>query len=212
MSDNYEKSVTEQGNPAKPQGVAGEEMLNRMNVSHYDVTGWAMDFLEISGNENILDIGCGGGETLHRLFERTSGHLTGVDYSPVSVKTSREHNSECIYSGRMDIVEASVENLPFADDTFDRIITVESFYFWKSPQEDLREVYRVLAGKGIFLIVADIYGGADLSDSEIENIHKYNLYNPTPDEFEKLLTNAGFSDVKIHTKSGTNWICAEGRK
>lgn len=212
MSDNYEMSVTEQGNPAKPQGLAGEEMLNRMNVSHYDVTGWALDFLELSGSENVLDIGCGGGETLRRMAQKTAGHLTGADYSPVSVKMSREHNSENISSGRMDIIEASVEKLPFDSNIFDRIITVESFYFWNNPPENLKEVHRVLADKGIFLIVADIYGGAELSDSEIENIRKYNLYNPTPEEFETLLTDAGFTDVKIHTKSGTNWICASGRK
>lgn len=212
MSDNCGKSITELGNPAKPQGHAGEIMLTRMNVSHYDVTGWAMEFLEISGSESILDIGCGGGETLRRLSMKTSGHLTGVDYSAVSTRMSRELNFDSISSGKMTIADASVENLPFADGTFDRIITVESFYFWKNPQQDLKEVYRVLAGKGIFLIVADIYGGADLSDSEIENIRRYKLYNPAPEEFEKLLTNAGFSDVRIHTKSGTNWICAEGRK
>ncbi len=213
MSDNYEMSVTEQGNPAKPQGTAGEEMLNRMNASHYSVTGWALGFFEFSGNENVLDIGCGGGETLRRMSEKiNSGHLTGVDYSAVSVKMSSEHNAESISDGKMDIVEASVENLPFDDNSFDKIITVESFYFWNNPPENLKEVYRVLAENGTFLIVADIYGGAELSDSEIENIRKYNLFNPTPDEFENLLKNAGFIDVKIHIKTGTNWICAEGRK
>lgn len=213
MSDNYEKSVTELGNPAKPQGTAGEEMLNRMNESHYAVTGWALEFFEFSGNENVLDIGCGGGETLRRMAEKINGgHLTGVDYSAVSVKMSRERNSENISCGKMGIVEASVENLPFEDNSFDKIITVESFYFWKNPQEDLKEVYRVLAENGTFLIVADIYGGAELSEDEIKNIRKYNLFNPTPEEFENLLENAGFKDVKIHTKDGTSWICAEGRK
>ena len=212
MVDNHEKSVTEQGNPAKPQGIAGEEMLNRMNISHYDVTGWAMEFMKFSGNETVLDIGCGGGETLHRISQKTTAHLIGMDYSPLSVKMTSEHNAEIISSGRMNIIEASVEKMPFNDNSFDRIITVESFYFWKNPPENLKEVYRVLAVGGIFFIVADIYGGAELSDKEIENIEKYNLYNPTPEEFEKLLVKAGFSDVKIHTKAGTNWICAEGRK
>ncbi|MDE6425546.1 MAG: class I SAM-dependent methyltransferase [Ruminococcus sp.] len=212
MSENYEMSVTEQGNPAKPTGTAGEEMLTRMNISHYDVTGWAMDFMELSGNETVLDIGCGGGETLHRMSRKTTAHLTGMDYSPVSVKMTSEHNAEIISSGRMNVIEASVEKMPFDDNSFDRIITVESFYFWKNPPENLKEVHRVLARNGIFLIVADIHGSAKLSDKEIENIKKYNLYNPTPEEFEKLLVNAGFSDVKIHTKSGTKWICAEGRK
>lgn len=212
MGDNHEKSVTEQGNPAKPTGTAGEEMLSRMNVSHYDVTGWAMDFLELSGNETVLDIGCGGGETLNRISHKTTGCLTGADYSPVSVRMTSKRNEEIISSGRMKVVETSVEKMPFADNAFDRIITVESFYFWKNPPEDLKEVYRVLAVRGIFLIVADIHGGAELSEDEIKNVRKYNLYNPTPEEFEKLLANAGFKDVKIHTKSGTKWICAEGRK
>lgn len=213
MSDNYEMSVTEQGNPAKPQGTAGEEMLDRMNKSHYAVTGWALEFFEFSGSENVLDIGCGGGETLKRMAEKIdSGHLTGADYSAVSVKMSSEHNDINIACGKMDIVQASVENLPFADCSFDKIITVESFYFWDNPQENLKEVYRVLAENGVFLIVADIYGGAELSDDEIRNIKKYGLFNPTPKEFETLLVNAGFINVKIHTKPGTNWICAEGRK
>ncbi|MDE6833549.1 MAG: class I SAM-dependent methyltransferase [Ruminococcus sp.] len=208
-----EKSITEQGNPAKPTGTAGEQMLTRMNVSHYDVTGWALDFIKLSGNETVLDIGCGGGETLRRMSEKiTSGHLTGLDYSPVSVKMSSQHNAGSISAGKMNIVEASVEKMPFNDDSFDRIITVESFYFWKNPPENLKEVHRVLATGGIFLIVADIHGGSELTDKELENIRKYNLYNPAPEEFHELLVNAGFKDVKIHTKAGTNWICAEGRK
>ncbi|MDE6036186.1 MAG: class I SAM-dependent methyltransferase [Ruminococcus sp.] len=207
-----EKSITEQGNPAKPTGKAGEQMLNRMNVSHYDVTGWAMDFMVLSGNETVLDIGCGGGETLRRLSQKTTGHLTGLDYSPVSVRMTSEHNTEIVESGRLDVIEASVEDMPFADGSFDRIITVESFYFWKNPPENLKEVNRVLADGGMFLIVADIHGGVRLSDKEIENIKKYNLYNPAPEEFRKLLEDAGFSNVRIHTETGKNWICAEGRK
>ncbi|MDE6671944.1 MAG: class I SAM-dependent methyltransferase [Ruminococcus sp.] len=207
-----EKSITEQGNPAKPVGKAGEEMLIRMNASHYDVTGWALDFMELSGNETVLDIGCGGGETLKRISQKTTGHLTGLDYSPVSVKMTGQRNAEIIASGRMNVIEASVEKMPFSDNSFDRIITVESFYFWKNPPENLKEVHRVLATDGIFLIVADIHGGIELSDKALENIRKYNLYNPTLEEFHELLENAGFKDVKIHTESGTDWICAEGRK
>ena len=53
----------------------------------------------------------------------------------------------------MDLVEASVEKLPFADNAFDKIITVESFYFWPDPAENLKEVYRVLKEQGTFLLV-----------------------------------------------------------
>lgn len=208
-----EMSVTELGNPRKPQGKAGEEMLRRMNSSHYDVTGWAMDFFEFKGNESFLDIGCGGGETLRRAAEILPlGHLTGIDYSDISVSLSRKNNEKSINQGRMTIEKCSVESMPFDDDIFDKIITVESFYFWPDPQENLKEVYRVLSKNGVFMIVADVYGDAELSEENIESIKKYDLFNPTLDDYKKLLENAGFNDVVIHTKAGTSWVCAEGRK
>lgn len=215
MSENTEQkmSVTELGNPGKPHGSAGEEMLCGMNKRHYAVTGWALDFLELYPESRVLDIGCGGGETLRRMTGYIKGgRLTGVDHSPLSVKMSAARNRESVDAGKMEIICASVSELPFEDDSFDRIITVESFYFWPDPENDLREVLRVLDSGGIFLITADIYGDADLSGEDRENIAKYGLFNPTIDEFRKLLENAGFREVKIHTKENTSWICAEGRK
>lgn len=215
MSENTEQkmSVTELGNPGKPHGSAGEEMLRGMNERHYAVTGWALDFLELLPESRVLDIGCGGGETLRRMTGYIKGgRLTGVDHSPLSVKMSAARNRESVDAGKMEIICASVSELPFEDDSFDRIITVESFYFWPDPENDLREVLRVLDSGGIFLITADIYGDADLSGEDRENIAKYGLFNPTIDEFRKLLENAGFREVKIHTKENTSWICAEGRK
>ena len=214
MANRFEgQSVTELGDPSCPKGDAGEEMLRRMNDSHYPVTGWALDILDVRPESRVLDIGCGGGRTLMRMAEKaTEGKLTGVDYSDVSVALSREMNSEAVSSGRMEIVKASVSSLPFEDNSFDRIITVESFYFWSDPQNDLKEVFRVLDKGGRFLITADIHGGAELSTEEKASVEKYHLFNPTPGQFRELLTNAGFTDVQIHTKENTHWICAEGRK
>ena len=50
MSDNKDK-ITELGNPAKPQGAEGKEMLSRMNDSHYDVTTWALSFFDFKEND-----------------------------------------------------------------------------------------------------------------------------------------------------------------
>ncbi len=77
----------------------------------------------------------------------------------------------------MDLVEASVEKLPFADNAFDKIITVESFYFWPDPAENLKEVYRVLKDKEPFT------GGRHLpeggSPEQVrENIQRFHLFNP----------------------------------
>ena len=76
------------------------------------------------------------GPNLHRMSAHiTTGHLTGVDYSATSVQTSRQTNADDIAAGKMTVCEGSVEALPFTDQTFDKITTVESFYFWPKPPE-----------------------------------------------------------------------------
>ena len=212
-TERTQEEITISGNPAKPQGEDGATMLKRMNESHSPVTCWALEHWQIAPEEELLDIGCGGGATLKRMGEKiTTGHLTGVDYSPVSVKTSLKTNRQDVESGKMKVLEGSVEALPFADDGFDKIITVESFYFWPDPQENLKEVRRVLKAGGIFLLVADIYQNGNLTEREKENIRNYHLFNPTREEFEQLFIHAGFTDIQIHTRKGENWICVEGGK
>ncbi len=206
-----QEEITRKGNPRKPQGEEGVQMLHRMNKSHYEVTGWALDFLTFQENNQILDIGCGGGATLKRMSEYIhTGHLTGVDYSKVSVDLSREFNVEDIQSGKMEVLEASVENLPFEEKTFDKIVTVESFYFWPAPVENLKEVFRVLKEGGTFLLVAEIYQKDDLKKEVMEGVARYQLLNPTAEEFRQMFLQAGLSDVSIHTKEGKDWICIEG--
>ena len=67
---------------------------------------------------------------------------------------------------------------------------MESFYFWPDPAENLKEVYRVLKEQGTFLLVADIYQKEDLPEQVRENIQRFHLYNPTPEDFRELLENA----------------------
>lgn len=208
-----QEEITRKGNPRRPQGMEGALMLRRMNESHRAVTEWALDFFDFREGERLLDIGCGGGATLKRMSERLqSGRLTGVDYSAVSVEESRRLNEADIRCGKMEIVGVSVEKLPFADCSFDKIITVESFYFWPEPAENLKEVRRVLKMGGTFLLVADIYRKEGLGSEAVQNIERYQLFNPSIGEFQTLFENAGFSEILIHTKAGEDWICIEGRK
>lgn len=208
-----EISITELGNPAKPHGEAGELMLKRMGVSHKNVTDWALSYLDIDGSEWVLDIGCGGGDALKKMSACiTDGKLFGIDYSEVSVELSKKNNIADVESGKTEIIQADVVNLPFGDDIFDVIYTIESFYFWKNQIDCLKEVRRVLAPNGVFMIVADIHGDAELSQDEINNVKKYNLFNPTLAQFKELLEKAGFFNIKIHTKDGEKWVCTESVK
>ncbi|WP_302145458.1 class I SAM-dependent methyltransferase [uncultured Megasphaera sp.] len=212
-TDKRQQAITAAGNPAKPTGEAGEQMLARMNESHGPLTAWGLSHFNWRGDETVLDIGCGGGATLKRMSDCvTTGHLTGIDYSETSVRTSRQTNTEAIKAGKMDVSQGSVEKLPFAGDSFDKITTVESFYFWPDPPENLKEVSRVLKKGGTFLLIAEIYERPDLSPATRENIKHYNLYNPTPETFETIFRKAGFTAVTVHIEPNEGWICVEGIK
>lgn len=213
METRTEEEITIYGNPRKPVGEDGEKMLRRMNQSHYGVTGWALQFWKIAPSDWILDIGCGGGATLKRMAEQVeTGHLVGVDYSATSVETSKKTNAAEISVGKMEIQEASVEALPFADNQFDKVITVESFYFWPNPLENLKEVLRVLKPQGEFLLVADVYDNGKLSEKVLENVERYQLFNPTKEKFGELFEMAGFSEWDIHVREFESWICVRGKK
>ncbi len=207
------KDITTLGNPRKPEGEYGVEMLKRMNDSHYELTGWALSYFDIEGKYRVLDIGCGGGITLRRMAEKVEGgHLTGVDYSDVSVSESKKLNEDLIAAGKMNIEHASVEDLPFDEGAFDKIITVESFYFWPTPQESLKEVFRVLSTGGSFMLVAEVYDKEGMSEKHREEVARYEMTNPSIDGFKEFFANAGFKDVEIHLKDGTDWICVIGHK
>lgn len=211
---NAAESITEEGNPAKPFGEYGVKMLNLMNDSHFAVSGWMLDIVGASDGDRILDVGCGGGMTLRRLSSQVmSGSLVGLDYSPVAIEETAKLNKEDISTGKLKLVEATVCDMPLKSDSFDKIVSVESFYFWGNHLRGLKEIRRVLKPGGAAFICTDIYENGKLDDKVRENISKYNMFVPTMEEFKDLFLKAGFDKVIIHTSdNGKPWICVEGIK
>ncbi len=201
------------GESSKTAGARRRTNALRMNDSHGTMTTWTFEFMNIAEHDWILDVGCGGGAALSRLSRQIHfGHFVGVDYSSVSVKLARKLNDADIQSGKMEIVEASVEKLPFADNQFDKIVTVESFYFWPDPAENLKEVFRTLKGGGRFFLTLGIYRSENMSEEAKQSMETYHLYVPTIDELQDMLKKAGFTDVQSHTLQGEDWLCMEGTK
>lgn len=43
--------------------------------------------------------------------------------------------------------------MPFDDNTFDNITTVETYYFWPDKENDVKEVFRVLKQGGTVMLL-----------------------------------------------------------
>ena len=160
-----EEEITEKGNPKNPLGEYGSLMLRRMNRSHQPLTKFALGFLNFKADDVILDIGCGGGNTLKLIHEyNPKAKLYGVDHSITSVNETIKYNKELVDDKTLEVINSDVEKLPFDDNTFSKIITVESFYFWPNQKENLKEVLRVLKPHGHLLVVNDIYDYLECSN------------------------------------------------
>jgi ubiquinone/menaquinone biosynthesis C-methylase UbiE len=186
-----------------------------MNSSHSKLTDWGLEHISIANHDTILDVGCGGGRTVNKLAAiATQGKVCGVDYSEESVAFTKRTNARWIEAGRVEIRQASVSQLPFPENTFDVITAVETYYFWPDLPADLHEVLRVLKAGGTFVLIAEVYKGANTTAAKL--LEKYpeliGMTLLTPEEHCGLLTNAGYSNVRVIEESANGWICGTGRK
>ena len=198
-----------------PTGFFGRLILRNMNARHYGVTDWGLSHLTIPQGGAILDVGCGGGRTLGKLAAASGeGKVYGLDHSADSVRVATRTNADLLKSGRVEIRQGSVSQLPWPENSFDLVTAVETHFFWPDLPNDLREVWRVVKPHGQFAIVAEVYKGsqAPMSQAIEANAHKISLTLLTPEEHQFLLEGAGFAEVHVFTNPQKGWLCATGRK
>jgi ubiquinone/menaquinone biosynthesis C-methylase UbiE len=98
----------------------------------------------------MLDVGCGTGALLRQaagVFP--SAALTGIDPATGMVQVARRRWAQ---NRSATFVNAGAEHLPFVDGTFDLVMSTVSFHHWADQQLGLREIRRVLAPGGVFLL------------------------------------------------------------
>jgi ubiquinone/menaquinone biosynthesis C-methylase UbiE len=197
----------------RPSGWLGRRVVRAMNVGHSSMTDWALQQLNVTKKAAILDLGCGGGQTVHKLAALApEGKVAGLDFSTASVAVSRDTNAPEIKAGQVSIELGSVADLPFPDRTFDLVTAVETHYYWPDLPANVREVLRVLKPGGTFALVAETYRGGPFR-------LLYGMIMPllgaaflSDQQHQDLLRQAGFSEVETRHLRGKNWILATGRR
>jgi ubiquinone/menaquinone biosynthesis C-methylase UbiE len=185
-----------------------------MNRGHSNMTDWGLSHVSIEKSDTILDIGCGGGRTVSKLAAiAEQGHVCGIDYSPDSVAASQKTNAQGIAAGRVEIQQGSVSKLPFPDGMFDLVTAVETHFFWPDLPSDMREVFRVLKPGGSFLVIVEVYKGANKMAEELAK-----KYPSTPmnllsvEEHRELFAQTGYSEIQVIEQRDRQWLCGVGRK
>lgn len=175
-----------------PDGEIGKQVAFTMNRGNKHFCLHSYEMLDPGDNQEILEIGMGNGFFVKDLLSMAKGiKYTGADYSPTMVNDSIHLNRAFIDDGSARFLQASIDSLPFNEDSFDRITTTNTIYFWPDPARNALELLRILKPGGMLMI-------AYRSKSFLDNIEfaKHGFMKYDTKDVERLLIKSGYHNIQ----------------
>jgi SAM-dependent methyltransferase len=116
--DNYASSFGTQWNIFRETQIdRPNDGLDASATRLFRETGWSPEDL---ADLDILEVGSGAGRFSRAILERTKANLYSVDYS--SAVDANLANNGAIAPDRFHLFQASIYELPFPDDSFDKVV------------------------------------------------------------------------------------------
>jgi len=174
-------------------------------------------------NGLCLDAGAGGGHLSIELARMSTMTIECTDIDPDAVAIARANVAEAGLEDRVECAVADVQALPYADATFDLVVSRGSFLFWEDKAQGFREIHRVLKPGGQAYIGGGM--GRRLPLPALQRIKSEMAsrgvgpgVDPIPPEkMESILRDAGISDFRImsdredgHSCTCSMWVLFSG--
>jgi SAM-dependent methyltransferase len=191
------------GQYRKPSGPVGRWIGGKMARQHQPENYWTVNLLDVQPSHHVLELGFGPGIAVQEVARRvTSGLVSGVDFSRTMVAAACKRNLANILTGRVDLRYGDAAQLPFKDNTFDRVFSIHSIYFWPTPSAVLTEVHRVLKPNGFLILTVLPKEKWNPTDPDKAGTPECKPYSG--DELKTMLTEAGFTDLTIKADPDPN--------
>lgn len=109
------------------------------------------DWAPIAATSTVLDIGCGTGEFERLLLlKQPTQPIVGIDLAENMLSLARQ---KCRGYPHVSFQKASASALPFADRSFDVVVSASAFHYFDDPIAALLEMKRVLKPDGELIIL-----------------------------------------------------------
>jgi SAM-dependent methyltransferase len=120
-----------------------------------------LDVQMIGSGGRVLDVGCGAGNMIHHLSRY--GSVVGIDNNPRPLEIARQRG----YDARL----ARAEEMPFKDESFDLVTTLDVIEHCEDDLQILRECHRVCAKGGLIAVTVPAFQWL-WSNNDLINDHK----------------------------------------
>ncbi|MFZ0312744.1 MAG: methyltransferase domain-containing protein [Candidatus Korobacteraceae bacterium] len=196
MTDNKTISVDEQMRREFNQWAEagrGEEMEQH----HISITQQTLALMGLKPGERVLDLGCGAGWATRLLAQlvaggERSGQVVGLDVSDEMVRRARGASTQ--YDNVLFVV-GSAQQIPWEENFFDKVLSVESFYYYGDQDGALDELFRVIAPQGELFILINLYRDNPYSLRWVDGL-QVPVQVRSEQEYVELLKEHGYEDVR----------------
>ncbi len=163
-----------------------------MERRHRRITERMLERFELPPDSRVLDLGCGDGWAA-RLAARglTSGAVFGLDVSPEMIFLARRLSVDL---ENTLFAPGSAAEIPWAENYFTHVLSIESAYYWTDVVLAAGEIYRVTAGGGSFHILMNYYQENTHSDGW-DRETGLPLQRLGAEQWARLFEQAGFERV-----------------
>ncbi|MGD1918558.1 MAG: class I SAM-dependent methyltransferase [Pleurocapsa sp.] len=181
-----------------PSGIFGRLLMKLLNKGNAIMNDFTFQQLDLRSGDAVLEIGFGGGYLLEKIIaSQIPSRIAGIDPQVDVISMGNNKFKQAISKGSLELQQASGESLPHEDNTFTKICTVNTVYFWSNPQKVLGECDRILQPQGKLVIC---YNSPEFLAQAKLTQHGFTAYQPQ--ELESLMADAGFIDVTTITADG----------
>lgn len=153
--------------------------------------------------EPILDVGCGDGIFSEILLGKGK-LIIGVDLDEIALKEARKRK---VYK---KLIKCNAKNLPFSSDSFASVLANSSLEHIENLEPVLKEIYRVLKKRGVFILSAPSEKRAGyFIFGERENRFFKHLNCWSGETWSSILKEIGFKQV-LYQYAGSPQTCRIG--
>ncbi len=177
----------------RPSGAQARAVY-RDPLYHYPNFRVILSELALTPADHLLEVGCGGGALLREAL-KSGCRAAAVDHSPDMVRVARENNRDAVAAGRLEVLEAGAERLPFPDAVFTCAAMTGVLGFLSDPVGALAEIRRVLGDGGRLVVLGsdpELRGTPGAPEPMASRLRFYEDH-----ELEELAREAGFGSVRV---------------
>jgi ubiquinone/menaquinone biosynthesis C-methylase UbiE len=148
----------------------------------------------------VLDVGCGAGKLAIYLSEKLGCDSTGIDFSTSNIEKARRNSRDVKFEVQ------SGEEMDFANNTFDAVVSLKALHEIPNPMKALKESNRVLKEEGGIMIIDWIRGVA----KSTSQAHAQKCF--TTERLKEMLSETGFRNISVEIDEEGELMLVEGEK